>query len=277
MKADPDFGHLFPPIRSKNVPKTRRRRAPWVLAAAAAVGVVVLGVPLVGLLVRTPWSDAGRILRADATLDALRISLSAATCAAGLALVLGVPLAWVLARSRMRGRAALRALALLPLVLPPVVGGVALLAAFGRRGLLGGRLDLPFSFAGVVAAELFVALPFVVVTVEAGLRQLDTRYEDAAATLGAGPWTVFRTVTLPLTLPAVGAGAALAWARALGEFGATVTFAGTLPGRTETLPSAVYLALESEPGAALVLSALLLAIAVAVLVALRGRWLGAWR
>lgn len=272
MRRPPRFGHAFPATGRKSVPKTA-----WPLVVAAVAGVVVLGVPLLGLLVRTPWSDASRILRADATLDALRISLSAATCAAGLALVLGVPLAWVLARSRMRGRAALRALALLPLVLPPVVGGVALLAAFGRRGLLGGRLDLPFSFAGVVAAELFVALPFVVVTVEAGLRQLDTRYEDAAATLGAGPWTVFRSVTLPLTLPAVGAGAALAWARALGEFGATVTFAGTLPGRTETLPSAVYLALESEPGAALVLSVLLLAIAVAVLVALRGRWLGAWR
>jgi molybdate transport system permease protein len=253
------------------------RRVPAVLAMAAGVAVVVLGVPLLGLLVRTPWSDAGRILRADATLDALRISLLAATLAAVLAVALGVPLAWVLARSTLPWRTALRALALLPLVLPPVVGGVALLAAFGRRGVLAGFLDLPFSFRGVVAAELFVALPFVVVTVEAGLRQLDTRYEEAAAHLGAGPWTVFRTVTLPLTLPAVGAGAALAWARALGEFGATVTFAGTLPGRTETLPSAVYLTLEFEPGAALVLSALLLAIAVTVLVALRGRWLGAWR
>ncbi|HEX2039212.1 MAG TPA: molybdate ABC transporter permease subunit [Acidimicrobiales bacterium] len=252
-------------------------RTPVGLVAAAGIGVVVLGVPVLGLLARTPWSDAGRILRADATLDALRISLAAATLAAGLAVALGVPLAWVLARTTVPGRAVLRALALLPLVLPPVVGGVALLAAFGRRGLLGGALDLPFSFRGVVAAELFVALPFVVVTVEAGLRQLDTRYEEAAALLGAGPWTVFRTVTLPLTLPAVGAGAALAWARALGEFGATVTFAGTLPGRTETLPSAVYVALEAEPGAALVLSVLLLAIAVAVLFALRGRWLGAWR
>lgn len=242
--------------------------------AAAAVAVLVLGLPLVGLLVRAPWSDAGRILGADATLDALRISLTAATAATVLAVLLGVPLAWVLARTQLPGRSALRALALLPLVLPPVVGGVALLAAFGRRGLLGGRLGLPFSLPGVIAAELFVALPFVVVTVEAGLRQLDGRFEDAAATLGAGQWTVFRTVTLPLALPSVAAGAALAWARALGEFGATVTFAGTLPGRTETLPSAVYLALEREPGSALVLSVLLLGVSVVVLVALRGRWTG---
>jgi molybdate transport system permease protein len=233
--------------------------------------IVVLALPLVGLLARAPWSDAGRVLRSDETLDALRISLLAASAAAVFAVLLGVPLAWTIARSGLPGVRLIRVLALVPLVLPPVVGGVALLAAFGRRGLV--PTSLPFSFAGVVAAELFVALPFVVVTVEAGLRQADARYEDAAETLGASRWTAFRTVTLPLALPSIGAGAALAWARALGEFGATVTFAGTFPGRTETLPSAVYLALESEPGAALLLSVLLLAISVVVLVLLRGRWL----
>lgn len=253
------------------------RRPPPALIVPAALGVVVLLLPLVGLLVRTPWSDAGRVLGASPTLDALRISLVAASAAAVLAVSLGVPVAWVLARARIPGVAVLRALTLLPLVLPPVVAGVALLAAFGRRGVLGGAFDLPFSLPGVVLAELFVALPFVVVTVEAGFRQVDERYEHAAATLGASRWTAFRTVTLPLALPAVAAGAALAWARALGEFGATVTFAGSLPGRTETLPSAVYVALETEPGAAVVLSVLLLAVSVAVLVGLRGRWLGVRR
>lgn len=255
------------------------RRPPLALVAAAAVGIVVLALPLVALLLRAPWSDARHVLTSSATLDALRVSLVAATTAAALAVVLGVPLAWAIARSQWRGMAVLRGLTLIPLVLPPVVGGVALLAAFGRRGLAGQWLDrwfhvgLPFSLPGVVAAELFVALPFAVVTVEAGLRQADARYEDVAATLGASPWTTFRTVTLPLTLPSIAAGAALAWARALGEFGATVTFAGSLPGRTETLPSAVYSALEAEPGSALLLSVLLLGVSVAVLVALRGRWL----
>lgn len=247
------------------------RRPPAVLLAATGLAVVALALPLVALLARAPWSDTGRILGSDATFDALRISLVAASAAAALAVMLGVPLAWTIARSGLPGRRLLRTLALVPLVLPPVVGGVALLAAFGRRGLV--PTGLPFSFAGVVAAELFVALPFVIVTVEAGLRQADARYEEVAETLGAGRWTAFRTVTLPLALPSIAAGTALAWARALGEFGATVTFAGTLPGRTETLPSAVYLALESEPGAALLLSVLLLAISVTVLVLLRGRWL----
>ena len=256
-----------------------RRRAPWALVMPAILAAAVLALPLVALLVRAPWADAGRVLTSGATLDALRVSLVAAVVAAGLAVVLGVPLAWVIARGEFRGRALLRTLALVPLVLPPVVGGVALLAAFGRRGLLGPWLDdwfgihLPFSMAGVVVAELFVAMPFVVLTVEAGLRQADARYEEAAAFLGAGRWTAFRTVTLPLVLPSVVAGAALAWARALGEFGATVTFAGSFRGRTETLPSAVYLALESEPGAALLLSVLLLGVSLLVLVVLRGRWL----
>jgi molybdate transport system permease protein len=178
------------------------------------------------------------------------------------------------------GRNLLRALTTLPMVLPPVVGGVALLMAFGRRGLLGQVLDtafgirLPFTTAGAVLAETFVAMPFLVLTVEAGLRSMDRRYEDAARTLGAGRWTVLRRVTLPLVAPSLFAGAVLCWARALGEFGATITFAGNFPGRTQTLPLAVYLALETRPEAAILLSLVLLAASLAVLVALRDRWLG---
>ena len=256
-----------------------RGRPPAGLVVPALVAVLVLGLPLAGLVVRVPWSGAADVLSRPATGQALGLSLATATAAAGLAVVVGTPLAWVLARAEVPGRGVLRALAMLPLVLPPVVGGVALLDAFGRRGLLGRGLDamgvaLPFTPAGVVLAELFVALPFVVLTVEAGLRLLDRRYEQAAATLGAGPWTTFRTVTLPLVGSSVVAGAALAWARALGEFGATITFAGSLPGRTQTLPSSVYLALEADPGAARVLSVLMVAVSIAVLVVLRGRWLG---
>lgn len=260
-----------------------RRRPPAALAVPGALAAAVVGLPLVGLAARAPWSDALDILGRPATGQALRLSLATSTVAALLAVVLGLPLAWLLARTQMPGRAVMRGLATLPLVLPPVVGGVALLAAFGRRGLAGRWLErlsgvtLPFTAAGVVLAELFVALPFVVITVEAGLRLVGSRYEEAASTLGAGPWTAFRTVTVPLVAPSVRAGAALAWARALGEFGATITFAGSLPGSTQTLPSAVYLALEGDPGAALVLSVLLVGVSAAVLVALRGRWLGGAR
>jgi molybdate transport system permease protein len=195
--------------------------------------------------------------------------------------VLGVPLAWVLARVPFRGRTLVRALVTLPMVLPPVVGGAALLFAFGRRGFLGrhfGSLPwfpLPFTTRGVVLAETFVAMPFLVVSAEAGLRQMNQRYEEAAATLGAGPWRRFWTVTVPLIAPSLAAGAALAWARALGEFGATITFAGNLPGRTRTMPSAIYVALESNPDGAIALSLILLVVSLTVLVALRGRWLGA--
>jgi molybdate transport system permease protein len=194
--------------------------------------------------------------------------------------VLGVPLAWLLARTGFPGRRLVRALVTVPLVLPPVVGGVALLLVFGRRGLVGSWLDatvgvsLPFTTAGVVVAEAFVAMPFLVISVEGALRGADDRYEEAAATLGAGRWTAFRRVTLPLIAPGVAAGAVLCWARALGEFGATITFAGNFPGRTQTMPLAVYLALEQDLDAAIVLSLVLLVVSVAILVALRDRWLG---
>ncbi|WP_081898482.1 ABC transporter permease [Herbidospora cretacea] len=240
-----------------------------------------LVLPLAGLLVRAPWSTLPRRLSEPQVLEALRLSLVTASVATVVCLVLGVPLAWLLARTDFPGRRLLRALVTVPLVLPPVVGGVALLLVFGRRGLVGQWLEsafgfsLPFTTAGVVVAEAFVAMPFLVIAVEGALRAADVRYEEAAATLGASRFTVFRRVTLPLVAPGVLAGGVLCWARALGEFGATITFAGNFPGRTQTMPLAVYLALETEPEAAIVLSLVLLAVSVLILVALRDRWVGA--
>ena len=251
------------------------------LVLPALLGLAFLVLPVAGLLIRTPWSTLPQRLAAPGVLDALRLSLLTATAATGLCLVLGVPLAWLLARTRFPGRRLVRALVTVPLVLPPVVGGVALLLVFGRRGLLGGWLDttfgitVPFTASGVVLAEAFVAMPFLVIAVEGALRAADVRYEEAAATLGATRLTAFRRVTLPLVAPGIAAGAVLCWARALGEFGATITFAGNFPGRTQTMPLAVYLALEQDLDAAIVLSLVLLAVSVAVLVSLRDRWLTA--
>jgi molybdate transport system permease protein len=238
-------------------------------------------VPFAALLQRAPWSDLGELVRAPVVADALRLSITAAFAATAVSLVVGVPLAWVLARTRFRGRSAARALVSLPMVLPPVVGGAALLFAFGRRGVFGGPIYestgflLPFSIWGVIAANTFVAMPFLVLTVESGLRAADTRYEDAAATLGAGRWMVFRRITMPHAAPSIVAGAVLCWARALGEFGATVTFAGNLQGRTQTMPLAVYLALETDREAAIASSLVLIAVSLAVLLPLRDRWLTA--
>jgi molybdate transport system permease protein len=262
---------------------TRRRdgnrgRAPLVLVLPALLGLAFLVLPLLGLLARAPWSTLGTRLAEPQVREALRLSLVTATLATALCVLFGVPLAWLLARVPFPGVRLARALVTVPLVLPPVVGGVALLLVLGRRGLLGRWLDdafgvtLPFTTAGVVLAETFVAMPFLVISVEGALRAADQRYEEAAATLGAGRWTVFRRVTLPLVAPGVAAGAVLCWARALGEFGATITFAGNFPGRTQTMPLAVYLALENDPQAAIVLSLVLLAVSVAVLAALRRRW-----
>ena len=255
-----------------------RGRPPSLLLAPAALGLLFLLLPVLGLLLRAPWTSAPDLLTTRSTGQALRLSLECAGLATLLSLLLGVPLAWVLARLSFPGRRVLRALVTLPLVLPPVVGGVGLLAAFGRRGVLGPALEslhvsLSFTTAGVVLAEAFVAMPFLVVTVEGALAGSDGRYEDAAATLGAGGWTTFRRVTLPLVLPSVAAGAVLSFARALGEFGATITFAGNLPGTTQTMPIDVYLALESDPDAAVALSLVLLAVSVVVLLLLRDRWL----
>ncbi|MFB4297349.1 ABC transporter permease [Actinomadura sp. NTSP31] len=257
---------------------SRSGRPPWFLLLPALAGLAFLVLPLAGLLARAPWSTLGTRLGQGQVLEALRLSLVTATISTGVCLLLGVPLAWVLARASFPGLRLVRALVTVPLVLPPVVGGVALLLALGRRGLVGAWLDsafgitLPFTTAGVVLAETFVAMPFLVISVEGALRAADLRYEEAAATLGAGRWTVFRRVTLPLVAPGVAAGAVLCWARALGEFGATITFAGNFPGRTQTMPLAVYLALQNDPQAAIVLSLVLLAVSVAVLAALRDRW-----
>ncbi|NIY66929.1 molybdate ABC transporter inner membrane subunit [Streptomyces malaysiensis] len=258
-----------------------RTGTPLPLLLPALVGLVFLVLPLLALLVRAPWRSLPDQLTSVAVWQALRLSLITATAATAVALVLGVPLAWLLARARFPGRRLVRALVTLPLVLPPVVGGVALLLALGRNGIVGRWLDsafgvtLPFTTAGVVVAEAFVAMPFLVISVEGTLRAADPRYEEAATTLGASRFTAFRRVTLPMVAPGVAAGAVLAWARALGEFGATITFAGNFPGRTQTMPLSVYLALQSDPAAAIALSLVLLAVSIAVLAGLRDRWMAA--
>ncbi|MDA2813654.1 ABC transporter permease [Nocardiopsis sp. RSe5-2] len=255
-----------------------RGRVPWLLVVPALLGLAFLVLPFAGLLIGAPWRDLLPLAASPEVRGALWLSLSTATAATGVALLLGVPLAWLLARTDFPGRRAVRALVAVPLVIPPVVGGVALLLVLGRNGLLGRHLyewfglSLPFTPAAVVVAQVFVAMPFLVISVEGALRGADRRYEEAAATLGATRWTAFRRVTLPMAAPGVLAGAVLAWARALGEFGATITFAGNLPGRTQTMPLAVYLAMQQSPEAAVVLSLILLLVSVAVLAALRDRW-----
>ena len=253
----------------------RERVAP-ALGVVAALGAALFVLPLVGLVWRAPWTRLGDALLTPEALTAMRLSLVCSVAATLLSIVLGVPLAWVQARASFRGIAVLRVLTLLPVVLPPVVGGVALLAVFGRRGLLGQWLEplgitLPFTMAGAILAETFVAMPFLVLAMEGAFRGLDRRLEDAARTLGASQWTVLRRVTLPLVRPSLAAGAALCWARALGEFGATITFAGNFPGRTQTIPLAVYLELESRPEAGMALSLVLLVVSLSTLVLLRGR------
>ncbi|GAA2097463.1 ABC transporter permease [Microlunatus panaciterrae] len=260
----------------------RQGAVPVLLALPAVLGCAFLVVPLLGLLIKAPWVSAPALLRSPETLQALRLSLVTATTATALSVVLGVPLAWLLARPAARGSALLRALVTVPLVLPPVVGGVALFTVLGRSGLVGRPLyqltgfAFPFTPYAVVLAQVFVAMPYLVLSVEGALRASDRRFEEAAATLGAPPLVVFRRVTLPLVGPGIVAGAVLAWARALGEFGATITFAGNFPGTTRTMPLQVYLALETDPGAALLLSVLLLAVSLLVLVLLRDRWVTRW-
>ncbi|MFJ8898798.1 molybdate ABC transporter permease subunit [Streptomyces sp. NPDC102370] len=269
------------PGTRRRPPRAPGRGVPLALLAPALLGLAFLLVPLLALVVRAPWSGLPEQVTSPAVWDALRLSLVCATTATALSLLVGVPLAWLLARTDFPGRGLVRALVTLPLVLPPVVGGVALLLALGRNGIVGRWLDawfgvtLPFTTAGVVLAETFVALPFLVISVEGTLRAADPRFEEAAATLGASRFTAFRRVTLPLIAPGVAAGAVLAWARALGEFGATITFAGNFPGRTQTMPLAVYLALQNDPAAAIALSLVLLAVSVAVLAGLRDRWMRA--
>ena len=263
----------------------RARRGRWLpvaLGVAGALGLALLIViPLLALVIRAPWSDVIDLLGTGEVRDALALSLWVSLWALALAVLLGFPIAWVLARATFPGRSLLRGLVLLPMVVPPVIGGVALLVAFGRRGLVGQHLDawfdvqLAYTRTAAVLAATFVSLPFFVVTVEAALRGADPRLEDAARSLGASPSFVLRHVTLPSIRGALGAGAALAWARALGEFGATITFAGSFAGQTETTPLAIYDLLDRDVEAAILLSLVLLAVSVAVLAGLRDRWLGA--
>ena len=258
-------------MRSEPIPR------PFAPLAVLAAALFLL--PLAGLLVRFPWAEAVGALTSPEILTAAGLSLVTSLSATALSILLGVPLAMVYARAQFPGLRVVRALTTLPMVLPPVVGGVALLVAFGRRGIVGQFLDssfgirIPFTTTAAVLAATIVAMPFLVLTVEAGLRSMDCRYEEAARSLGAGRWMVFRRVTLPLVAPSLYAGAVLCWARALGEFGATITFAGNVPGSTQTLPLAVYLALETRPEAAIALSLVLLLLSLVVLVALRDRYL----
>jgi molybdate transport system permease protein len=273
----PDGGTFDPGPRGR---RGTRDRPLWPLAPFAAVGVALLGLPIVGLVGAAPWRRMPELLSSEGAVEALRLSLVCSVSATLASVVLGVPLAWVLAHGRGSLVALLRGVVTLPLVLPPVVGGIALLLTFGRNGLVGRWLyeatgfALPFTTAGVVVAETFVAMPFLVVTVESAFRSADSGLEEAAATLGASRLTVLRTVTVPLLLPSLGAGVVLTWARALGEFGATITFAGNLSGTTQTLPLYVYGLLESgDVDGAVGMSLVLVVVALGVLVLLRDRWL----
>ena len=257
------------------------RRIPLPLVLLGGLGVSFVLLPVVAIAARAPWGDVLATLEASGAWTALRLSLIVSIAATVASVVVGVPLAWLLARAAFPGRSLVRAAVVLPVVLPPVVGGVGLLAALGREGLVGNWLhdalgvQLTFTTAGAVLAATFVSMPLVVLAIEAGIRGLDPRIEGAAAAAGARPWYGFRRVTLPMLRPQLVAGAVLAWARALGEFGATITFAGNLEGRTQTLPLAVYQARQTDPGAALLMSLLLVVVSVLVLVALRERALSA--
>jgi molybdate transport system permease protein len=251
------------------------------MAVLGVLGSLVFALPLAALVIRAPWSRFVEEITSVAVRDALLLSLLCSAVAAMLCVVLGLPVAWLLVRSRIPGRSVLRAVTTLPVVLPPVVGGVALLLAFGREGIVGGLLfdtfggRLAFTTTGVILAETFVAMPFFVLTMSGALQGVDRRLEDSARTLGAAPWTVFWHVILPQVRPSLLAGAVLSWARALGEFGATITFAGNVPGVTQTLPLAVYVSLETNPDGAIILSLVLLAVSIAVLLGMRRQWTGA--
>ena len=261
----------------------QRAGTPLLLVPPAAIGAALLVIPAVALVIRAPWSSLGAIYREYRFWDALRISLLTSLEVTAISLVLGTPLAWILARRRFPGKALLRAAVTLPLVLPPVVGGVALFFALGRNGVVGRYLEqwfgitLPFTQFGIVIAGTFVSMPFLVVTVEGAFRIADPGLEEAAATLGASRWRVFTRVTLPMVTPSLVAGSVLCWARAIGEFGATSIFGGNIPGSTLTMPVLVLRVFQvsGDPEGATALSLPLMAVAVTVLVALRDRWLRA--
>jgi molybdate transport system permease protein len=243
------------------------------LAGLAALAVLFFVFPLIGMITGAPWGNVLNVITMKSSLDALQLSLIASLSSTALALLFGFPLAWLLARGQFRGKVLVRGLVTLPMVLPPVVGGIALLLAYGRRGIIGEPLDkafgisLPFTLAGVIVAESFVAMPFFVITAESGLRSMNRRLEDAARSLGAKRLTVFRRVTLPLIWPSLAAGLVLTWARALGEFGATITFAGNLPGKTQTMPLAIYISQSSgKTDEAIALSLILVLVSLVVMV-----------
>jgi molybdate transport system permease protein len=247
----------------------------WVYLPAT-VGALFVIVPLVAILLKIDWAHFIPLVTSESSLTALLLSLKTASASTAVCVLLGVPMALVLARGRFPGQSVLRAVVLLPLVLPPVVGGIALLYTFGRQGLLGHQLDLlgiriAFSTTAVVLAQSFVSLPFLVVSLEGALRSAGSGYEHIAATLGARPTTVLRTVTVPLVLPGLMSGATLAFARSLGEFGATLTFAGSLQGVTRTLPLEIYLQRETDADAAVALSLLLIVVAAVIVVASASR------
>lgn len=256
------------------------RPIPFAMKGGAAVGLLFLAIPLLGVLVKAPWANMADVLANDSTRQAIWLSLWTSSLTTIIALVIGIPVAFVLARAQFRGRALARSLVILPLVLPPVVGGVALLAAFGRSGLVGrplfeiGSVTIPFTWVAVVMAQLFVSLPFLVITVEGALRTRGRDIEEAGAVLGLSESKIIARITLPMIRPAIVAGAVLCWARALGEFGATITFAGSLPGVTQTLPTDIYYTLARDPSEAIALSMILIAICLLVLWVLRGNWAG---
>jgi molybdate transport system permease protein len=259
------------------MPNSGPLRNPVVLILAA-LSALFFVLPLTGLIIRAPWSSMPSVISSSTSLDALWLTLIASLATTALALLFGFPLAMLLARGRFRGKALLRGLTTLPMVLPPVVGGIALLLAYGRKGLIGQPLNtelglsLPFTTAGVIVAEAFVAMPFFVITVESGLRSMNTRLEDAARNLGASRLTVFRRVTLPLIAPSLRAGGVLTWSRAVGEFGATITFAGNLPGVTQTAPLAIYISQSSgQLDQAIALSLVLVVVSLAVMIGTRDR------
>jgi molybdate transport system permease protein len=263
---------------------TRARRGtglgtPLIAVPPAVLGVAFLLLPTLALLARTPWTRLGSIYRDEHVWTALRISIESSLEATALSLIFGVPLAWMLARLRVPGIGLARAIVTIPLVLPPVIGGVALFNGFGRNGMLGRPIhsvlgqDLPFSFPGIVLAQVFVAMPFLVITVEGAFRISDRGVEEAAATLGASRSRIFLRVTVPLVLPAIVAGAVLCWARALGEFGATLLFGGNQQGTTQTLPTLVLTVFNNNPADAPALALPLMLVAVLVLIGLRDKWL----
>ncbi|HTL42129.1 MAG TPA: ABC transporter permease [Pseudolysinimonas sp.] len=257
---------------------SRGARPSPLIIAVACIALAFLVLPLVALVIRAPWADLPRLLISEPVAQALGLSLLTGLISTAACLVLGIPLAVLLSYSSGAARRLLRAAITVPLVLPPVVGGIALLLLLGRRGIIGqalaeAGLGIPYTTGAVVVAQTFVAMPFLVFAVEGTLSAADRRTEAAAATLGANRWQVFRLVTVPLVAPGIAAGAVLCFTRALGEFGATITFAGSLPGVTRTLPIASYLALQSDPEAAIALALLLLVVSLAVLLGLRDRWL----